>query len=338
MSMLRWTHKSTLAIAEELTRQGHPVSDETLRQRLRRMGYTLQVNVKTWEVGWAAEIFDELQRPKEALECRRKALEESDPRSRISLALTLAEQGARDEALAALDPLMKEDVTLRAVSARAAVLDIAGRGAEAEGLVAKHLEARPDSAVLLGSRARLLRRRGELAKALEDFDRVVAKPWRWKARYPRALTLLAMGRQDEAAKELEGLAKRAEEPSLDRLELWMQRDEYFRWRYLALALAGRKEEAAALAKAHLATARSLAWSRELSRALVGEVGAEALLRGADHPAKTAQARFWLGMRARLGGAADEAAAHLEACVKAGAPATVEHELAELIRTGKALTK
>jgi hypothetical protein len=49
MSMLRWTHKSTLAIAEELTRQGHPVSDETVRQRLRRMGYTLQVNVKTWE-------------------------------------------------------------------------------------------------------------------------------------------------------------------------------------------------------------------------------------------------------------------------------------------------
>ena len=47
MSLLRWTNKSTGRIAEELTRQGHPASDETVRRRLREMDYSLQVNVKT---------------------------------------------------------------------------------------------------------------------------------------------------------------------------------------------------------------------------------------------------------------------------------------------------
>jgi hypothetical protein len=49
MNRLRWTHKSTARIAEELTRQGHPTSDETVRRRLRETGYSLQANVKTLE-------------------------------------------------------------------------------------------------------------------------------------------------------------------------------------------------------------------------------------------------------------------------------------------------
>ncbi len=47
MSLLRWTNKSTARIAEELTRQGHPVSDETVRRRLGEMEYSLQANVQT---------------------------------------------------------------------------------------------------------------------------------------------------------------------------------------------------------------------------------------------------------------------------------------------------
>jgi len=49
MDLLRWTNKSTTAIAEELTRQGHPVSHETVRQRLRELGYSLQANRKNKE-------------------------------------------------------------------------------------------------------------------------------------------------------------------------------------------------------------------------------------------------------------------------------------------------
>jgi hypothetical protein len=49
MNLLRWTHKSTARIAEELTRQGHPASDETVRRRLRETGYTLQSNAKVLE-------------------------------------------------------------------------------------------------------------------------------------------------------------------------------------------------------------------------------------------------------------------------------------------------
>ena len=54
MSLLRWTNKSTTRIAEELTRQGHPASDETVRRRLRELGYSLQANVKTQEEGSGA--------------------------------------------------------------------------------------------------------------------------------------------------------------------------------------------------------------------------------------------------------------------------------------------
>ena len=49
MSLLRWTHKSTSRIAEELTRQGHAASDETVRRRLRESDYSLQSNAKNME-------------------------------------------------------------------------------------------------------------------------------------------------------------------------------------------------------------------------------------------------------------------------------------------------
>jgi len=49
MNLLRWTNKSTVRIAEELTRLGHSVSDETVRRRLAEMGYSLQANAKNLE-------------------------------------------------------------------------------------------------------------------------------------------------------------------------------------------------------------------------------------------------------------------------------------------------
>ena len=49
MSLLRWTNKTTLRIAGELTRLGHSVSDETVRRRLAEMGYSLQANAKNLE-------------------------------------------------------------------------------------------------------------------------------------------------------------------------------------------------------------------------------------------------------------------------------------------------
>jgi hypothetical protein len=49
MSALRWTNQSTPTIAEELTRQGHPVSDKTVARCLRKMGYSMQLNQKTRE-------------------------------------------------------------------------------------------------------------------------------------------------------------------------------------------------------------------------------------------------------------------------------------------------
>ena len=49
MSELRWTNKSTQAMAEELTNQGHAVSDKTVARCLREMGYSMQLNQKTRE-------------------------------------------------------------------------------------------------------------------------------------------------------------------------------------------------------------------------------------------------------------------------------------------------
>ncbi len=48
-SPLRWTCKSTRRLAEELTRQRHPVGTNTVAALLRRAGYSLQANRKTRE-------------------------------------------------------------------------------------------------------------------------------------------------------------------------------------------------------------------------------------------------------------------------------------------------
>lgn len=50
-SPLRWTCKSTRRLAEELTRQNHPVSDRTVATLLKECGYSLQANRKTREGG-----------------------------------------------------------------------------------------------------------------------------------------------------------------------------------------------------------------------------------------------------------------------------------------------
>jgi hypothetical protein len=55
MSLLRWTNKSTGRIAEELTKLGHPTSDETVRRKLAEMGYSLQANRKSLEGSSPAE-------------------------------------------------------------------------------------------------------------------------------------------------------------------------------------------------------------------------------------------------------------------------------------------
>jgi Rhodopirellula transposase DDE domain len=48
-SPLRWTCKSTAKLAEELSRQHHPVSDRTVATLLKDAGYSLQANRKTKE-------------------------------------------------------------------------------------------------------------------------------------------------------------------------------------------------------------------------------------------------------------------------------------------------
>src|SRR6516165_168282 len=48
-SPLRWTAKSTRALAAELTRQGHKVSADTVGDLLREEGFSLQGNAKTIE-------------------------------------------------------------------------------------------------------------------------------------------------------------------------------------------------------------------------------------------------------------------------------------------------
>ena len=49
MSPLRWTTKSTRALAAELTRQGHRVGADTVGDLLREEGFSLQGNAKTIE-------------------------------------------------------------------------------------------------------------------------------------------------------------------------------------------------------------------------------------------------------------------------------------------------
>ena len=48
-SALRWTHKSTPAMAEELRRRGHDLSDKTVGRCLRQICYSLQMNAKQRE-------------------------------------------------------------------------------------------------------------------------------------------------------------------------------------------------------------------------------------------------------------------------------------------------
>jgi hypothetical protein len=48
-SPLRWTCKSTATLADELTRQDHPVSDRTVATLFKHAGYSLQANRKTRE-------------------------------------------------------------------------------------------------------------------------------------------------------------------------------------------------------------------------------------------------------------------------------------------------
>ena len=48
-SPLRWTCKSTPRLADELTRQGHPIGERTVATLLRKAGYSLQANRKTRE-------------------------------------------------------------------------------------------------------------------------------------------------------------------------------------------------------------------------------------------------------------------------------------------------
>lgn len=50
-SPLRWTCKSTTQLANELTRDGHPVSPRTVGRLLKAAGYSLQSNRKTKEGG-----------------------------------------------------------------------------------------------------------------------------------------------------------------------------------------------------------------------------------------------------------------------------------------------
>ena len=49
MSALKWTSKSTRAIAGELSRRGHPVSQMTVARCLHMLDYSLQANRKTTE-------------------------------------------------------------------------------------------------------------------------------------------------------------------------------------------------------------------------------------------------------------------------------------------------
>lgn len=51
MSPLRWTSKSTRALARALTEQGHRVSEFVVRRLLHEQGYSLQANAKTTEGG-----------------------------------------------------------------------------------------------------------------------------------------------------------------------------------------------------------------------------------------------------------------------------------------------
>ena len=51
MCPLLWTNKSTRELAEVLSKEGHPISPDTVGRYLKEMGYSLQANLKTLEDG-----------------------------------------------------------------------------------------------------------------------------------------------------------------------------------------------------------------------------------------------------------------------------------------------
>jgi hypothetical protein len=86
-SPLRWTCKSTARLAEELTRQHHPVSDRTVAALLREAGYSLQANRKTREgashpdrnaqfehIGRQVTIFHKQRQPVVSVDTKKKEL------------------------------------------------------------------------------------------------------------------------------------------------------------------------------------------------------------------------------------------------------------------------
>lgn len=50
MGLLKWTSKSTAQIAQELTKRGHAISDESVRRKLHEQDYSLQANRKNKDV------------------------------------------------------------------------------------------------------------------------------------------------------------------------------------------------------------------------------------------------------------------------------------------------
>jgi transposase len=51
MSLLKWTSKSTYQIRDQIQKLGYSISEETVRRRLKELGYSLQANVKVKEGG-----------------------------------------------------------------------------------------------------------------------------------------------------------------------------------------------------------------------------------------------------------------------------------------------
>ena len=55
MSALKWTNKSTYAIAREISSGGKNISEDTVQRIVKQLGYTLQSNVKSKEAGSSEE-------------------------------------------------------------------------------------------------------------------------------------------------------------------------------------------------------------------------------------------------------------------------------------------
>src|SRR5438270_6483831 len=76
-SPLRWTCKSTRRLAQELTRQGHPIGPRSVAALLRGAGYSLQANRKTREGGAHPDRnaqFEYINAPVTALQRRGQAV------------------------------------------------------------------------------------------------------------------------------------------------------------------------------------------------------------------------------------------------------------------------